>query len=29
MPNIDNDTLLISVQAAYQNIKRFEALLDS
>ncbi len=29
MPSINNDTLLISVQAVYQNIKRFEALLDS
>lgn len=29
MPNIDNDTLLISIQAVYQNIKRYESLLDS
>lgn len=29
MPNIDNDTLLISVQAVYQSIKRYESLLDS
>lgn len=29
MPNIDRDTLLISVQAVYQNIKRYEALLQS
>lgn len=29
MPNIDNDTLLISLQSVYQNIKRYESLLDS
>ncbi len=29
MPNIDNDTLLVSLQAVYQNIKRYESLLDS
>ncbi len=29
MPSIDNDTLLISLQAVYQNIKRYESLIDS
>jgi hypothetical protein len=29
MPNIDNDTLLISIQSVYQSIKRFESLLGS
>lgn len=29
MSNIDDNTLLISLQAVYQNIKRYEALLDS
>lgn len=29
MPNIDNDTLLISTQSVYQSIKRFESLLSS
>lgn len=29
MPSIDNDTLLISIQAVYQNIERYESLLDS
>lgn len=29
MPSIDNDTLLISLQAVYQNVKRYESLLDS
>ena len=29
MPKIDNDTLLISLQAVYQNIKRYESLLNS
>jgi hypothetical protein len=29
MPDIDNDTLLISLQSVFESIKRFEALLDS
>ena len=29
MTNIDENTLLISLQAVYQNIKRYVALLDS
>ena len=29
MPNIDNDTLLVSLQSVYESVKRYEALLDS
>jgi hypothetical protein len=29
MPSIDNDTLLVSLQAVYQNTKRYESLLES
>ena len=29
MPNIDNDTLLVSIQSVYQSIKRYESLLSS
>ena len=29
MPQIDNDTLLVCLQAVYESINRFEALLDS
>ncbi len=29
MPDIDNDTLLISLQSVFESIKRFEAVLDS
>ena len=29
MPRIDTNTLLVSPQAVYESIKRFEALLDS
>lgn len=29
MPEIDNDTLLVSLQAVYESITRFEALLES
>ena len=29
MPQIDDDTLLVSLQAVYESINRFEALLDS
>jgi hypothetical protein len=29
MPDIDNDTLLISLQSVFDSIKRFEALLNS
>lgn len=29
MPNIDTDTLMISLQAVYESVKRYEALLES
>lgn len=29
MPEIDNDTLMVSLQAVYESVKRFEALLES
>ncbi len=29
MPNIDRETLLVSVQSVYESINRFEALLKS
>lgn len=29
MPNIDNDTLLVSLQSVYECIKRYEGILES
>lgn len=29
MPNIDNDTLLVSLQSVYESVNRYEALLKS
>lgn len=29
MPEIDNDTLMVSLQAVYESVNRFEGLLDS
>jgi hypothetical protein len=29
MPNIDNDTLLVSLQSVYESINRYEGLLKS
>ena len=29
MPEIDNDTLMVSLQAVYESVKRFESLLES
>lgn len=29
MPEIDNDTLMVSLQAVYESINRFDALVDS
>ena len=29
MPEIDNDTLMVSLQAVFESISRFEALLES
>jgi len=29
MPNIDNETLLVALQAVYESVNRFEALLTS